>query len=65
MFSFQNEDESLEKAIIEATEQDESHPEITKDEDGLKRMIFIPKKIEEKVIERYHDDLREGSKVHC
>jgi len=62
MITLENEDEELMKKIKEETRKDERHPEIEK-EDGFKRfngLILVPKSMETPLIERYHDDVREG-----
>ena len=63
MITLENEDEKLMERIKEETRKDERHPEIEDGEDGFKRfngLILVPKMVEASLIERYHDDIREG-----
>jgi hypothetical protein len=63
MMKFNNEDEEIKKRIKESTKEKELNPDIKEDEDGLKRLnglIIVPKELEQKILERYHDDPREG-----
>jgi RNase H-like domain found in reverse transcriptase/Reverse transcriptase (RNA-dependent DNA polymerase)/Integrase zinc binding domain/Chromo (CHRromatin Organisation MOdifier) domain/Integrase core domain len=51
------------KRIREATDNDLRYPEAEKGADGLKRMnglVIVPKELETEIIQRYHDDIREG-----
>ena len=56
-------DEQLLKEIREETKKMETRNELETGEDGYKRfngLIFVPKKVEEKLLTRYHSDAREG-----
>ena len=58
-----NTDHELMKAIKRETANSQDRSEIEIDEDGTKKfngLIYIPKTMEKAVIERFHDDLREG-----
>jgi integrase-like protein len=56
-------DEDIMNEVKKETEKHQDGFDIELHEDGFKRfqgLIFIPKKMEEKIIERIHDDPREG-----
>jgi len=62
MVTFASQDRQLRTEIREATKQCTERREL-EEHDGLKifnGMVFIPKNMEAKVIERFHDDIREG-----
>jgi hypothetical protein len=62
MISLNFEDKELIKEIKEATQKSE-RVDIETEEDGFRRfngLIFIPKEMEEKLIQRHHDEAREG-----
>jgi RNase H-like domain found in reverse transcriptase/Integrase zinc binding domain/Chromo (CHRromatin Organisation MOdifier) domain/Integrase core domain len=62
MISFESEDSEINKEICEEMEKDERRLKCEK-KDGyylFKGMIMVPKDWEKRVIERYHDDIREG-----
>jgi RNase H-like domain found in reverse transcriptase/Reverse transcriptase (RNA-dependent DNA polymerase)/Integrase zinc binding domain/Chromo (CHRromatin Organisation MOdifier) domain/Integrase core domain len=51
------------ESIRKATENDLRYPEAEKGADGLKRfngLVIVPKELEKEIIQRYHDDVREG-----
>ena len=63
MVRYNEEEDEIAKKIKEETKRSKERPELETEEDGYKRfkgMIFVPKKSEETVIKRYHDDIREG-----
>jgi hypothetical protein len=63
MISMDTEEEELVKEIGKETKKSKERPEIEEDEEGIKRfkgMIFVPKKMEERTIRRYHDNIQEG-----
>jgi hypothetical protein len=56
-------DESLLEEIRKETLKDEDRKELKIEKDGFKRfngLTYIPKKKEQVIIERFHDDIREG-----
>jgi hypothetical protein len=56
-------DDGIIKDIRKITDNDLRYPEAIKGTDGLKRfngLIIVPKELEMKVIQRHHDDIREG-----
>ena len=58
-----NTDHELMKAIKRETATSQDRSEIEIDEDGTKKfngLVYAPKTMEKAVIERFHDDLREG-----
>ena len=60
---YQNEDEDIMMKVKEETKMNKERNDLVLEEDGFKRfqgMIFIPRSMEERIIERFHDDLREG-----
>ena len=62
MITIEQSDE-IDKKIQELTDTDNRHPELQKGEDGFKRfkgLILVPREIEQQLIARYHDDIREG-----
>ena len=62
MITIEQSDE-IDKKIQELTDTDNRHPELQKGEDGFKRfkgLILVPQEIEQQLIARYHDDIREG-----
>lgn len=63
MVSFKNEDDEILNEIKEETAKNEERQEIEINEEGFKKfngLTFIPKKKERLIIERFHDDIREG-----
>jgi hypothetical protein len=63
MISMSMEEKELLKEIREETRRSKERPEMEEDEEGIKRfrgMIFVPKKMEERTIQRYHDNIQEG-----
>ena len=62
MVTIEQSDE-IDKRIKELTDKDERYPELRKGDDGYKRfqgLILVPKELEQELIARYHDDIREG-----
>lgn len=56
-------DEELLKEIRKATKETSTRTELDIDKEGYKRfngLIFVPKSMEEQIIKRNHDDIREG-----
>jgi hypothetical protein len=63
MISMKKEDVELHEEIKKETQKNQERTELPIDGDGYKRfkgLIFVPKDKEQSVIERYHDDIREG-----
>jgi hypothetical protein len=63
MISLERNDDELDETIRKETASEDQHSEIPLDEDGFKRfkgLVFVLREAEQKVIERYHDDIREG-----
>ena len=63
MVKYKDEDEKLMEEVKEETRKDKERKELEIEQDGFKRfngLIFIPRSMEGKIIERYHDDVREG-----
>jgi transposase InsO family protein len=55
--------DGLSKKIKEETEKDDRYPELRTGNDGYKRfngLTLVPRTLEQEVIRRYHDDIREG-----
>jgi transposase InsO family protein len=55
--------DNINEEIQKATKEDGRYPEIPVDDDGYRRfngLILVPKTMEEAVMKRYHDDVREG-----
>ena len=62
MVTIEQSDEIDEK-IKRLTDSDARYPELKKGIDGYKRfqgLVLVPKELEQEVITRYHDDIREG-----
>ena len=62
MVTIEQSDE-IDRKIKELTDKDERYPELRKGDDGYKRfqgLILVPKELEQELIARYHDDIREG-----
>ena len=62
MVKYKDEDEGLMKEVKKETGKDEERKQLQIEQDGFKRfngLIFIPRSMEGKIIERYHDSLRE------
>jgi len=58
-----NTQDSINEMIRRETKEDERYPEIPVNNDGYRRfngLILVPKALEQEVIKRYHDDIREG-----
>jgi len=63
MISLERNDDELDETIRKETASEDQHSEVPLDEDGFKRfkgLVFVLREAEQKVIERYHDDIREG-----
>jgi hypothetical protein len=63
MMMISNEDGKMYEDIRTETRKNDERTELQIEEDGFKRfngLIFVPKKNEKAVIERFHDDIREG-----
>jgi RNase H-like domain found in reverse transcriptase/Reverse transcriptase (RNA-dependent DNA polymerase)/Integrase zinc binding domain/Chromo (CHRromatin Organisation MOdifier) domain len=63
MVNIERKDQELEEEIKRKSKNPNNRPEIKVDSDGFKRfqgLVLIPKELEEKVMRRYHDDIREG-----
>jgi RNase H-like domain found in reverse transcriptase len=63
MITLTEDEKELGKEIKEETKRSDERVELIIEEDGYKRfngLIFVPKKMENKLIKRLHDDVREG-----
>ena len=60
MISSENEDNEISKEICKAMEKDERRLKCKKKDYLFEGMIMAPKDWEKEVMERYHNDIREG-----